>query len=152
MRDGIEVKERQTARVFTYLCSEIGETRDVYRFKMERNDLAEAAGLFNMFQGARDYFKTLDKRCNVVGIDAFYTGAHWSVERWWTHEERIGLGIEEKAESVTPEEIGAPIGDIANTLLEYQSQNLAPPIYDPTGDRPSTAPFSSTTRFDNTGR
>lgn len=120
MRDGIEVKERQTSRVFTYLCSEIGETRDVYRFDMEQNDLAEAAGLYNMFKGAREYFKTADKRCKVVDIDLFYTGAHWSVERWWTREERIELGIEEETESVTPEEMGALVGDIANTLLEYQ--------------------------------
>lgn len=120
MRDGIEIKERQTTRVFTYLCSEIGETRDVYRFDMEQNDLAEAAGLFNMFKGAKDYFTTADKRCKVVDIDVFYTGTHWSVERWWTHEERIELGIEEEAESVTPEEMGVLVGDIANTLLEYQ--------------------------------
>ena len=70
-----------------YLCSEIGETRDVYRFDMEQNDLAEAAGLFNMFKGAREFFKTADERCKIVDIDAFYTGAHWSVERWWTHED-----------------------------------------------------------------
>lgn len=120
MREGIEVKERQTARVFTYLCSEIGETRDTYRFDMEQNDLAEAAGLFNMFKGAREFFKTSDKRCKIVSIDEFYNGSHWSVERWWTHEERIELGIEEEAESVTPEEMGALVGDIANTLLEYQ--------------------------------
>lgn len=120
MRDGIEVKERQTKHVFTYLCSEIGETRDVYRFDMAQNDLAEAAKQFNMFKGNRDYFTTADKRCKVVDIDAFYTGTHWSVERWWTHEERIELGIEEEAESVTPDEMGALVGDIANTLLEYQ--------------------------------
>lgn len=120
MREGIEIKERQPSHVFTYLCSEIGETRDVYRFDMEQNDLAEAAGLFNMFKGAREYFKTADKRCKIVDIDAFYTGAHWSVERWWTREDRIELGIEEEAESVTPEEMGALVGDIANTLLEYQ--------------------------------
>lgn len=120
MRDGIEVKKRQTSRVFTYLCSEIGETRDIYRFDMEQNDLAEAAGLFNMFKGAKDYFNTVNKRCKIADIDAFYAGAHWSVERWWTREERIELGIEEEAESVTPEEMGTIVEDIADTLLEYR--------------------------------
>ncbi len=120
MREGIETKERQTARVFTYLCSEIGETRDTYRFDMEQNDLAEAAGLFSMFKGAKEFFKTADKRCKIVSIDEFYNGSHWSVDRWWTREERIELGIEEEAESVTPEEMGALVGDLANTLLEYQ--------------------------------
>ena len=120
LHEGIEGKERQTTSVFTYLCSEIGETRDTYRFDMEQNDLAEAAGLFNMFKGARDYFRTEDKRCKVVNIDEFYNGIHWSVERWWTREECIELDIEEEAESITPEEMGALVGDIANTLLQYQ--------------------------------
>lgn len=96
IHDGIEKKERQTRRVFTYLCSEIGETRDVYRFDLEQNDLAEAAKQFNMFKGNKEYFSTTDRRCKLVDIDAFYTGAHWSVERWWTREERIDLGIEDE--------------------------------------------------------
>ena len=121
MREGVEVKDRQTTRVFTYLCSEIGETRDTYRFDMEQNDLAVAADRYNVFKsaGEREEHKT-DKRCKIVSIDEFYNGSHWSVERWWTQEERINLGIEEEAESVTPEEMGALVGDIANTLLEYQ--------------------------------
>ena len=120
MREGIEVKERQTARVFTYLCSEIGETRDTYRFDMEQNDLAEAASLFNMFKGAKEYFKTGDKRCKVISIDEFYNGSHWSVERWWMREERIELGIEEEAESVTIEEFISLVEDTATTLTDFQ--------------------------------
>lgn len=120
MRDGIEVKERQTSRVFTYLCSEIGETRDVYRFDMEQDDLAEAACLFNMFKGSKDYFTTSDKRCKIVDIDAFYTGTHWSVDRWWTREERIELGIEEEVESVSIEEFISIVEDTAATLTDFQ--------------------------------
>lgn len=120
MRDGVEAKERQTSPVFTYLCSEIGETRDVYRFNLEQNDLAKAARQFNMFKGNRTYFPVTDRRCKVVDIDAFYTGAHWSVERWWTKEERIELGIEEEGGSMTPEEIGTLARDIGDTLTLYQ--------------------------------
>lgn len=120
MREGIEVKERQMTRVFTYLCSEIGETRDVYRFDMEQNDLAEAASLFNMFKGAKEYFKTDDKRCKVISVDEFYSGSHWSVERWWTREERIELGIEEEVESVSIEEFISLVEDTATTLTDFQ--------------------------------
>ncbi len=120
MRDGIEVKERQTSRVFTYLCSEIGETRDVYRFDLEQNDLAEAAKQFNMFKGNREYFPVTDKRCKVVDIDAFYMGAHWSVERWWTREERIELGIEDEVESVSIDGFISLIEDTAATLTDFQ--------------------------------
>jgi type I restriction-modification system DNA methylase subunit len=116
MREGIEVKERQTSRVFTYLCSEIGETRDTYRFDMDQNDLVEAAGLFNMFKGAREYFRTDDKRCKVLSIDEFYNGSHWSVERWWTREERIELGIEDEVESVSIDGFISLVEDAANNI------------------------------------
>lgn len=125
MHEGVETKERQTTPVFTYLCSEIGETRDVYRFDMEQNDLAEAAKLFNMFKGAKAFFTTTDKRCKVVGIDEFYNEAHWSVERWWAHYERVELGIEDEIDRITSRELGAMVGDFANTLLEYQELFLA---------------------------
>lgn len=93
---GVATLERQTNPVFTYFCSEIGETRDVYRFDIEQNDLETASDLFNMFKGAKTKFKTSDKRCKVVPIDDFYNGSHWSVDRWWTREEKIELGIEEE--------------------------------------------------------
>lgn len=118
--DGIEVKEKQKNRVFTYLCSEIGESRDTYRFDIEQNDLAKAAGLFNMFKGAKSYFTTDDNRCKIVDVDAFYSGAHWCVERWWTQEERIALGIEEESERVTLEGFAEMVDDIAITLAQFE--------------------------------
>src|SRR5699024_1097747 len=55
---GVATLERQTNPVFTYFCSEIGETRAVYRFDIEQNDLETASDLFNMFKGAKTKFKT----------------------------------------------------------------------------------------------
>ena len=117
---GIITKERQTTPVFTYLCSEIGETRDVYRFDIKQNDLEIAAMNYNMFKGARSHYATSDKRCKIVSIDDFYDGSHWSVERWWTRDEKIELGIEDENVSVTIEDFGSMLGDISNTLIEYQ--------------------------------
>ena len=93
---GVATLERQTNPVFTYFCSEIGETRDVYRFDIEQNDLETASDLFNMFKGAKTKFKTSDKRCKVVPIDDFYNGSHWSVYRWRPREEKINLFMEEE--------------------------------------------------------
>lgn len=50
---GVATLPKQTTPVFTYLCSEIGETRDVYRFDIDQNDLEVASDLFNMFKGAK---------------------------------------------------------------------------------------------------
>ena len=118
--DGIKVKEKQITPVFTYLCSEIGETRDVYRFDIEQNDLDDATTLFNMFKGVRGKLPIENKRCKIVSIDEFYNGSHWSVERWWTREEKIELGIEEESETIAIGDFASVIGDLSNTLLEYK--------------------------------
>lgn len=115
---GRPTKKRQSTPVFTYLCSEIGETRDVYRFDTDQNDLDTAATLYNMFKGARDHFTTSEKRCKIVSIDEFYNGAHWSVERWWTRDEKIQLGIEEHIETVSVDDYVSMVSDTASSLVE----------------------------------
>ena len=117
--NGVDTRERQTTPVFTYFCSEIGETRDVYRFDIEQNDLEVASDLFNMFKGARSKFKTTDKRCKIVSINTFYESNHWSVDRWWTREEKIELGIEDDVETVDLEGYIGLINEIVNPLNEY---------------------------------
>lgn len=122
--DGTIIKGRQVTPVFTYLCSEIGETRDVYRFDIEQNDLDIAATTYNMFKGACEHYTTNDKRCKIVGIDDFYNGAHWSIERWWTREERIELGIEDEPNLVDVNQFVSIISDIAATISAYQEPLL----------------------------
>ena len=116
---GIESKIKQTTPVFTYICSEIGETRDVNRFDIEQNDLGNASDLFNMFKGSKMRFRTDDKRCKIVSIENFYTGEHWSVDRWWTHEEKIALGIEESKTTVGLSDFRVMVSDVAATLSEF---------------------------------
>ena len=116
--NGVDTRERQTTPVFTYFCSEIGESRDVYRFDIEQNDLEVASDLFNMFKGARSKFKTTDKRCKIVSINTFYESNHWSVDRWWTREEKIALGIEEEEKAIDLSTYISMINDTSATLTE----------------------------------
>jgi len=81
--------EKQKNPVFTYLVSEIGESRDVYRFDIEQNDLKEAVGWFNQFKNAKRTFKFVDKRLKIQPIERFEAETNWSVERWWSKEEQI---------------------------------------------------------------
>ena len=123
MVDGVPTLQRQTSPVFTYLCSEIGETRDVYRFDIDQNDLQVASDLFNMFKGAKTSFaNTLnmigDQRCKISSIDDFYNGTHWCVERWWNHEERQALGIEEESKTIGVNDFRVLLADTINTLSE----------------------------------
>lgn len=123
MLDGVSTLQRQTSPVFTYLCSEIGETRDAYRFDIDQNDLQVASDLFNMFKGAKTSFaNTLnmigDQRCKISSIDDFYNGTHWCVERWWNHEERQALGIEEEPKTIGVNDFRVLLADTINTLSE----------------------------------
>ena len=117
---GVETLKRQTTPVSIYLCSEIGESRDVKKFDIPQNDLENASDLINMFKGAKTKFKTTSKRCKIKDINDFYTGSHWSVDRWWTTEEKIELGIKNEESTITLDSFAAMLGDVSNVLLECQ--------------------------------
>jgi len=118
--NGLITKNRQMTPVFTYFCSEIGETRDVYRFDIGQNDLDVAATLYNSFKGIQKQLPVVDKRCKIVSIDEFYNTSHWSIERWWTREEKVELGIEGEVDSISIEEFISVIDDTAMTLAEFK--------------------------------
>lgn len=82
-----------------------------------------ASDLFNMFKGAKTSFaNTLnmigDQRCKISSIDDFYNGTHWCVERWWNHEERQALGIEEESKTIGVNDFRVLLADTINTLSE----------------------------------
>ncbi|WP_161987558.1 N-6 DNA methylase [Arcticibacter tournemirensis] len=113
----------QTAPVFTYLASEIGESRDVYRFDIEQDDLGEAIALYSFFKGNKTGFEKInsDPRCKIQPFAKFNPENHWSVDRWWTKEEQIGLGILEQDEIVSLNNLSEILSDFSNTLNEYSN-------------------------------
>ena len=116
-------KDNQTTPVFTYLVSEIGESRDVYRFEIEQNDLYDAVKMFKSFMGSMDYFieNNNNPRCKIQPITLFDPRSHWSIDRWWTNEEKIRLGIEEQHDTLTIQELGNSVSDMVESLRELSS-------------------------------
>jgi len=112
-------KEIQQTPVFTYLVSEIGESRDIYRFNIEQDDLSEAVISFLQFKGAKQHYKTDNKRCKIQPISKFKPEYNWSVERWWTKEEKIELGILEEDKTIDIRGFSELINDVSETLKEY---------------------------------
>ena len=108
----------QTDPVFTYLVSEIGESRDIYRFDIEQNDLNEATTLYNFFKGNKADFESFnqDPRCKIFPITKFEADAYWTIDRWWNKEEKIALGIENEDKAVSFEEVPMIIEEVADTL------------------------------------
>ena len=112
--------------VFTYLVSEIGESRDIYRFDIEQNDLREAVELFNNFKGNKKGFEKInsDKRCKIQLIQKFNPDNHWSIDRWWTKEEQIKLGILGEDKSMLIEEFPDLLEEVANNIVAYKEEIL----------------------------
>lgn len=97
-----EEDENKTHPVFTYLVSEIGETRDANRWPTDKNDLIEAVALFNQFKGSPSTFSTSSPRCKVVTWDVFNAFDHWMVDRLcWSSGELLELGMVEELSGAT---------------------------------------------------
>jgi type I restriction-modification system DNA methylase subunit len=116
-------EKEQNFPVFTYLASNIGETLDVNRFEIEENDLVEAVQLFNRFHAEKNSESVYElnnesKRCKIQPLSEFDPVKHWSIDRWWTKQERIDLGIEEEEQVKTADEFFELITDSANRLEE----------------------------------
>lgn len=119
------ISQIQTDPVFTYLCSEIGESRDIYRFDIEQNDLKEAVNLFNAFKGSKKYFASIDhdKRCKIQSIERFRSNVknHWIIDKDWSEKEKIELNITQKTEQVSLVDFLDFVRDGAANIQNYSS-------------------------------
>lgn len=115
-----EVSDVQKLPVFTYLASSIGETLDINRFSIEANDLDKAKNLFNQFKASPAIFETDDPRCKLQPISKFADEKYWIIDKWWSREERIELGVIEEEEVVTIDEFKERIESFSEHLREYQ--------------------------------
>ncbi|MFA5013230.1 MAG: N-6 DNA methylase [Candidatus Paceibacterota bacterium] len=120
-----EEKKEQKEPIFTYIVSNIGETLDINRFEINENDLEVAVDLYNNFKGSKFSFKTNDKRCKIQPITRFIKGlsSGWIIDKWWSEEERIKLGILEEKQEYNLEEFVAEISKLKNEL-DKELKNL----------------------------
>ena len=105
----------QATPVFTYLVSEIGESRDARRWTIEENDLVPMASLFNQFRGSPDSFVSNDPRCRVVAWKHFSEYNHWMVDRYWPREDLAKLGAIEETEEMDIEEYNQLLATVGGT-------------------------------------
>lgn len=112
----------QTDPIFTYLVSEIGESRDVYRFDIEQDNLSEAVIQFNMFKGVKHHFITYDTRCKILPIDRFDDVENWTIDNNWTKAEKIALGVLEQDEIINTDGFANLIDEISNTILGFKEE------------------------------
>ncbi|AVK48924.1 hypothetical protein AXY43_13320 [Clostridium sp. MF28] len=125
-----ETKAKQTEPIYTYLCSTIGETLDVYRTETPNdNDLADAAYEYHNFKGNKEAYKSRleqgkfsNPRLKILDIDWFINNLskHWTIDDNWTDEEKVALGIKEEEQTMTPNELSDFIDKVINDLNAYK--------------------------------
>lgn len=129
-------EERQKHPVFTYLVSNIGETLDINRFETpERNDLKEMVLLYKQFKSIKKdsavsaTLEAQSPRCKIQPIVDFDPARNWLIDRWWTKEEKIQLGIEESEELISADEFEDRMTDAKDFLVDQiekiQTEELA---------------------------
>ncbi len=116
--------EKQDFPVYCYLCSSIGESLDSYRFDIPDNDLHNAVENYNIYRTLKTNEKVLeivqsDKRCKLLDISFFNENEQWTIERFWSEEEKIELGIEQEKKIVSLEEFKAMVSDLCNEINNY---------------------------------
>lgn len=119
-------KETQVDPIFCYLVSEIGESRDIYRFDIDQDDLREAVTLYSFFKYNKTHFGKVakDSRCKVVDFSFFEENVDlgWVTDNLWTESERIELGILKANKAMSIPEFAQYIGDVSTSLVELQTE------------------------------
>ena len=97
--------------VFTYLVSEIGETRDAKRFNIEENDLDECVNLFKIFSSTKtEMINSL--RQKIVPFNEFNKLDNWLIDRLWSDDEKQELNIVEETNIITEGEFYSLIKEL----------------------------------------
>ena len=117
---------KQTQPVFSYLVGEIGETRDANRFPLQENDLVDMVSLFNQFKGAPDSFTSTSPRCKIVPFDEVAAAQHWMVDRWWSSEEKQGLGAAVDTEVINEADYDSALSRISSVIAEFSELRNQP--------------------------
>lgn len=112
----------QEGNVFTYLVSDIGESLDNYRFETKENHLIDSINLYNQFKGSKQFFRTEDKRCKIVDIEYFRATPNWIIDKHWSEEEKIDLGIKEISNTKSLSSFIDLVSEMQNEFSSYKTQ------------------------------
>ncbi|MBL0690198.1 MAG: N-6 DNA methylase [Alphaproteobacteria bacterium] len=111
-------QRKQVKPFFSYLVSEIGETKDAKRFKKDANDLLDMSILYKQFSATPNEFKTDNLRCKIQNISRLENG-HWLIDRDWSNDDKKELGVEEETTEMTELEFNDLIKEINKTISDF---------------------------------
>lgn len=124
--------EQQTENVFAYLVREAGESRDALRFKSS-SDLPDLIRQFRAFYADKTVFEPRNLNAKIIDIKEFTPKNRWDINRFWTEEERLELGLS-KPEVIDINQFESQLTsmmDSINVELEalHEGEVTSPPNY-----------------------
>ena len=114
-----EAGTAQSTPIYSYLISEIGESRDARRIPIAANDMPKMVTGYRQFVADKPNYETTDPRAKVIAWDDFDLASHWLVERAWSKEERIALGIDDEQTEVDEETFRELVENAVTDLNAY---------------------------------
>lgn len=96
----------------------------VRREPIDDNDLPEMVRLFKIYSSARAMSKEMlereSKRCKIFDIQMFKDSDHWVIDRWWTEDEKIEIGLSAAPQAVSKSEMDRAISEFQAALSSYE--------------------------------
>ena len=128
LRKKRDVSKKQNYPVFAYYCTSIGETLDVYRFDSDDNDFQTAVNKYNLFRSCKDknqieeYLKPIfedDLKLKLFSIDSFQPHSAWDIEKRWTEEEKVKMGVKKADVIMNLDEFSEYLTEIVDDINNY---------------------------------
>lgn len=117
--------------MFTYICNSIGEELNVNRFdKLEDNDLHEAVCKYNNYKKVKNnisdepfktYFES-DKKFKAISISSFKPDVDWTIENWWSEQEKIDIGLKRAKEVITIDDFQNLINETIKLMNSFKEE------------------------------
>lgn len=120
---------QQKKDVFTYICSSIGETLNVYRFDTpDDNDLKDAVDNYNLWRNADQNLieEIINKRSNgrfkAISIKDFKPSETWIIEDWWSEKEQISIGLKKEIQKKSIEDFISLITETEDIIQSIKGE------------------------------
>ena len=123
-----EKMQKQESKVFTYIVSEIGETRDTKRFTKDengnpiRNDLIDCVKEYIVFQNGITDEKS--ERAKILEFNVFDRYSDWLIDKKLSEEEKIKIGLMEPPKVVSEAQFINSLSDIESYIGNVIKQGL----------------------------
>ncbi|PAF52929.1 hypothetical protein BKH42_08635, partial [Helicobacter sp. 13S00482-2] len=114
-------KKQQQRPFFTYLVSEIGETRDAKRFETPANDLPKMSEEFRYFMSNPEKYKSDNLRCKIHDIQRL-KDQHWLIDRDWSYDEKKELNIHEDITVIDDREFFNLLSDMGDLMVNFAKE------------------------------